>query len=104
MGWDGIDFGYGVTTALMIVQWPTTFLPGLPPFGSVGLFQRKITPTAEAGATRRYYNNTIQYSGFGKEVARVTKVPQPDAESQQKQKKNISPGLRKEILVLSIYS
>ena len=28
IGWDGINFGYGVTTALMIVHWLTAFLPG----------------------------------------------------------------------------
>ena len=26
LGWDGIDFGYGVATALEIVQWPLTHL------------------------------------------------------------------------------
>ena len=30
--------------------------PGIPPFGSAGLFQRKISPTAEAGATLQYYS------------------------------------------------
>ena len=25
MGWDGIDFGYGIATTLKIVHWPTAF-------------------------------------------------------------------------------
>ena len=45
VGWDILS-GTGVTTALKIVHWPTTF-----PTKRYS-FQRKISPTAEEGMTR----------------------------------------------------
>ena len=81
MGWDGIYFGYGVTTALMIVQWPTAFLPRHSAH-RVG----RVIPKKNHPHSRSRSNPTIvQYLDFGEKVAQVTKVPQLDAQSQRKQ-------------------
>ena len=80
LGWDGIYFGYGVTTALMIVQWPTAFLPG-----HSAHWVGRVIPEKNHPHSRSRSNPTIvQYSDFCEKVAQVTKVPQLDTESHRK--------------------
>ena len=73
MGWDGIDFGYGVATALMIVHWPTAFLPK----HSAHRVGRVIPEKNHHHGRSRSNPTIVQYSDFGKEVAQVNTVSHP---------------------------
>ena len=73
LGWDGIDFGYGVATALMIVHWPTAFLPK----HSAHRVGRVIPEKNHHHGRSRSNPTIVQYSDFGKEVAQVNTVSHP---------------------------
>ena len=57
MGWDGIDCGYGVATALKIVQWPTAFpSQAFRPLGQQGYSKEKSPPRPKP---EQPYNITV---------------------------------------------
>ena len=57
MGWDGIDFGYGVATALKIVLWATAFpSQAFHPLGQQGYSREKSSPQPKPGRPVQYYS------------------------------------------------
>ena len=57
MGWDGIDFGYGVATALKIVLWATAFpSQAFHPLGQQGYSREKSSPQPKPEQPVRYYS------------------------------------------------
>ena len=57
LGWDGIDFGYGVATALKIVLWATAFPSQVfHPLGQQGYSKEKSSPQPKPEQPVQYYN------------------------------------------------
>ena len=99
MGWDGIDFGYGVATTLKIVLWATAFpSQAFHPLGQQGYSREKSSPQPKPEQPVQY--NSIK---VGKRKPELTGREGTDDPELRRRKKGIS-GFVQQLMTQTWYS